>query len=143
LIDESVTLRIGRLSFRQHLSFKASEFGIKSYEVCDGTTGYLSFLICVGKNTKLDFPLITADANKTAAIVLKLVEPLLIQGQTVWMVNFYNSPCLARTVKTLHKTEHVSMLKQAKESSKKVRQKLKNRQNNGAAFWPCFCHRVE
>jgi hypothetical protein len=44
--------------------------------------------------------MITADTNKTTAIVLKLVQPLLKQGWTVWIDNFYNSPCLARTLKT-------------------------------------------
>jgi len=53
-----------------------------------------------GKDTELDSPLITADTNKTTATVLKLVEPLLKQGQTVWMDNSYNSLCLAQILKT-------------------------------------------
>jgi hypothetical protein len=39
---------------------------------------------------KLYSPLIIVDTNKTEAIVLKLIEPLLKQGQTVWLDNFYN-----------------------------------------------------
>jgi hypothetical protein len=61
------------LSFKQYL-LKASKSGIKTYELCDATTGYWwPFLAYAGKNTKLDYPLITADTNKTSAIVLKLV----------------------------------------------------------------------
>jgi hypothetical protein len=62
-------------------------------------------------DTKFDSPLITADTNKTTAIVRKLVEPLLKQGQAVWMDNFYNSPSLAKTLKIVHKTDCVGTLK--------------------------------
>jgi len=44
---------------------------------------------------------ISGDTNKTAAIVLSLVEPLLEKGRTLWMDNFYNSPALAQRLKTL------------------------------------------
>jgi hypothetical protein len=63
------------------------------------------------KDTKLASPLITADTNKTTAIVLKLTEPLLKQGWTVWMDNFYNSPSLAKTLKIIHKTDCAGTLK--------------------------------
>jgi hypothetical protein len=87
-IDESLTLWNGCLSFN------ALKIGIKTYEPCDAITGYLwSFLVYAGKDTKLDSPLITADTNKTT------VDPLLKQGWTVWMDNFYNSPCLAKALK--------------------------------------------
>jgi hypothetical protein len=39
--------------------------------------------------------------NKTEAIVLKLLEPLLHKGYTVWVDNFYNSPALAKTLKAM------------------------------------------
>jgi hypothetical protein len=111
-IDESPTLWKGHLSFKQYLPLKAAKFGIKTYELCDSTTGYLwSFIIYRGKDTKLDSPLITADTNKTTAIVLRLVEPLLKHGRTVWMDNFYNSPSLARTLKITHNTDCVGTLK--------------------------------
>jgi hypothetical protein len=97
-------------SFKQYLPLKASKFGIKTYELYDTVTEYLwLFLVYAGKDSELDSPLITADTNKTTAIVLKLVEPLLKQGRTVWMDNLYNSPYLAKILKTVHKT--VSTLK--------------------------------
>jgi hypothetical protein len=95
-VDESLTLWKGRPSFKQYLPLKAAKFGIKTYELCESTTGYLWSIVYTGKDTALDTPLITADTHKTSAIMLKLVEPLLIEGRTVWMDNFYNSPSLAR-----------------------------------------------
>jgi hypothetical protein len=110
-IDESLTLWKGRLSFKQYLPLKASKFGIKTCELCDAITGYLwSFLVCAGKGTEFNSSLITADTNKTTTIVLKLVEPLLKQDQTVWMDNFYNSSCLAKILKIVHKTDCVGTL---------------------------------
>ena len=48
---------------------------------------------------------------KTAAIVLKLLEPLLGHGHTLWMDNFYNSPELAWQLKIQHFTDCVGTLK--------------------------------
>jgi len=44
---------------------------------------------------------IAGDTNKTAAIVLSLVESLLKKGRTLWIDNFYNSPALAQRLKIL------------------------------------------
>ena len=49
-IDESLTLWKGRLSIRQYLPPKASKFGIKTFELCESSTGYLwCFLVYTGK----------------------------------------------------------------------------------------------
>jgi hypothetical protein len=95
----------GRLSFKQYMPLKASKFVIKTYE--------------------LDSPLITADTRKTSAIVLKLVEPLLKQGQTVWVDNFYNSPALAKTLKMTYKTDCVGTLKLHRKDVQNANAKLK------------------
>lgn len=88
------------------------KFTTKTCELCDTTIGYLwSLLVCASKDTKLYAPLITADINKTRAIVPKLVEPLLKQGQTVWIDTLFNLSCLAKTLKTVHKTDCVCTLK--------------------------------
>ena len=51
-IDESMMLWRGRLSFKQYMPLKASKFGIKSYELCESSSGYLwSFIIYMGKDT--------------------------------------------------------------------------------------------
>jgi len=41
VMDESLTLWRGRLSFRQYIPLKSSKFGIKSYELCESSSGYL------------------------------------------------------------------------------------------------------
>ena len=108
-IDESLTLWRGRLSFRQYIPLKSSKFGIKSYALCESSSGYLwSFIIYTDKDTGFQTAFISGDKNKTAATVLSLLEPLLKKGRT-WMDNFYNSPALAQRLKTL-KTDCVVTL---------------------------------
>jgi hypothetical protein len=43
---------------------------------------------------------VTAETNKSAEIVVKLLENLLGRGHTVWMDNFYNSPDSAQFLKS-------------------------------------------
>jgi len=110
-VDESLTLWKGRLSFKQYLPLKSSKFGIKTFELCESSSGYLwSFIVYTGKGTIIQSHIITENMNKTTAIVLKLLEPLLHKGYTVWMDNFYNSPALARTLKAVG-TDCVGTLK--------------------------------
>jgi hypothetical protein len=52
---------------------------------------------------------ISGDTNKTVAIVLSLVEPLLKKGYMLWVDNFYNSPALAQNLKSLN-TDCVKIL---------------------------------
>jgi hypothetical protein len=141
-IDESLTLWKGRLSFKQYLPRKASKFGIKTYELCDFTMGYLwSFLIYTGKDIELDSPLTTADTSKTTAIILKLIESLQKQGRTVWMDNLCNSPSLAKMVNIAHKTDCVGTLNlNSKNVPPEVKNTTEKRRNCGTAFWTCFCH---
>ena len=54
---------------------------------------------------------ITPETAKTAAVVLKRLEPLLGCGHTLWMDNFYNSQELARQLNIKHFTNFVSTLK--------------------------------
>jgi hypothetical protein len=44
----------------------------------------------------LQSPLISGDMNETISIVQILAEPLLYEGCTIWMDNFYSSPDLAK-----------------------------------------------
>jgi hypothetical protein len=99
-VDESLTLWKGRLSFRQHIPLKAAKFGIKTYELCEFSSGYVwSFLIYIGKGMELANQFVSAETNKTEAIVVKLTENLLGRGHR-WMDNFYNSLELARFLKS-------------------------------------------
>jgi len=103
-----LTLWKGHLSIRQYLPLKASEFGIKTFELCESRTGYLwCFLVYTGKNTVLQSSLITPDTPKTAAVILELLELLFGRGHTLWIDNFFSSPELARKLKIEHFTDCV------------------------------------
>lgn len=123
-IDESLLKWHGRLSFAQKINTKAAQVGVKSYELCESSTGYLwKFMVYTGKSkttinndnndndddnnieqteqddrteqTLSDFQ----PTNATAKIVFDLVQPLLHKGHTLIMDNFYNCPLLARCLK--------------------------------------------
>ncbi|XP_039752296.1 piggyBac transposable element-derived protein 4-like [Pararge aegeria] len=94
-IDESLTLWIARLKFKQYIRSKAAKFGIKTFELCESSTVYLwSFLVYTGK---LDA--VQGGITKSTAIVLKLIRPLLNKGYRLFMDNWFNSPLLARICK--------------------------------------------
>ena len=82
----------------------------------------MAFIFYTGKDTVFQIAFISGDTNKTAAIVLSLVEPLLNKGRTLWMDSFYNSPALAQKLKSL-KTDCVGTLRL---SRKDIPQKVKD-----------------
>jgi hypothetical protein len=57
-------------------------------------------LIYTGQGMELTNLFLNAETNKTAAIVVKLLEHCLGRGYTVWMENFYSSPDLAWFMKS-------------------------------------------
>lgn len=80
-IDESLTLWKGRLNFKQYLPLKAAKFGIKSFELCESSSGFTwSFIVYTGKGMIFENPDIS---TKSSAIVLSLMEPLLGKGFTL------------------------------------------------------------
>nr|XP_053627819.1 piggyBac transposable element-derived protein 4-like isoform X2 [Cherax quadricarinatus] len=93
VVDESLILFKGNLSFRQYLPSNHNRFGIKLFVLCDCETGLvLDFIVYNGRNTlnnagqKLD---ISGD------IVRKMIEPYLGKGHTLFTDNWYTSPMLA------------------------------------------------
>lgn len=109
-IDESLTLWKGPVGFKQYIKTKAARFGIKSYELCESSSGYLwSFFIYAGHGT-LDSTL-----PSSVATVLKLIEPLLGLGHVGYMDNWFNSPMLARYLKK-NKTDCVGTLRPSRKN---------------------------
>lgn len=93
-IDESLTLWKGPLGFKQYIKTKSARFGIKSFQLCESSTGYLwSFFIYVGRRTT------NSTLPSSASTVIKLVQPLLNLGHVLYMDNWFNSPMLARYLK--------------------------------------------
>lgn len=100
-LDENLLMWKGWLEMSQLIPNKAAKKGIKTYEICESQIGYLwRFEIHAHKKTTLqqnDDPL----AASTPSIVLRLTQGLENKGYTLWMDNFYNSPCLARRLKSM------------------------------------------
>ncbi|KAL0828804.1 hypothetical protein ABMA28_003717 [Loxostege sticticalis] len=115
-IDESLLLWKGRLSFSQLIANKAAQVGIKTYELCESSTGYLwKFNVYTGKKdatapVEVDVGQEAEPEGATSQIVFKLVRPLLNRGHTLVMDNFYNSPLLTRSLKT-KKTDTMGTLR--------------------------------
>lgn len=100
-IDESLLLWKGRLSWVQCIRTKAARFGIKFYELCESTTGYLyRFIIYIGKGSTEDEAPLHGFKSSTAKIVLQLMRGLFDKGYTLFMDNFYNNLSLTRYLKS-------------------------------------------
>ncbi|XP_050675463.1 piggyBac transposable element-derived protein 4-like [Leptidea sinapis] len=98
-LDENLTQWKGWLDFKQFIPTKASAVGIKSYELCDSRTGYLwRFEVHAGGESETNQELISGSIPN---LVLRLLRGLEHRGHTVWMDSYYNSPVLARVLKTL------------------------------------------
>lgn len=100
-LDESLLQWKGWLDINQLIPNKSATVGIKTYEICESQTGYLwRFEVHAFKKSS---PQQSQDPLKasTPSIVLRLIHGLENRGHTLWMVNFYNSPCLARRLKVL------------------------------------------
>lgn len=105
-IDENLLLGKGQLSFRQYIKSKAAKFGIKTFELCESATGYLwSFFVYTGRDSFRN----NSDPDSTSC-VLRLIQPLLNKGHTLFMDSWFNSPLLTRFLKRNH-TDVVGSLK--------------------------------
>lgn len=103
-IDESLTLFKGRLSWIQAIRSKSARFGLKSFELFESRTGYLyKFEIYTGKDDSQSHSSApsVALAGKSASVVIDLLKGLENRGHCITMDNFYNSPALARYLKSL------------------------------------------
>ncbi|CAK1601365.1 unnamed protein product [Parnassius mnemosyne] len=88
VLDKSLLQRKGRLDINQFIPNKVTSAGIKTYEICESQTGYM-----------WRFEIHAYEAFKQT-IVLRLIQGLEYKGHTLWMHNFYNSPILARRLKS-------------------------------------------
>ncbi|CAH1973304.1 unnamed protein product [Acanthoscelides obtectus] len=124
VIDESMILFKGRLSFKQYIKTKKHRFGIKLYLLCDCETGIvLDFIIYCGKDTNIK----AEDKNNlgtTGAVVAKLLEPYLNKGHPLYTDNFYTSPTLS-TFLLQHKTNSCGTVRQNRQHMPVFAKKLK------------------
>ncbi|CAG4979172.1 unnamed protein product [Parnassius apollo] len=100
-LDESLLLWKGRLSWRQCIRTKAARLGIKSFERCEAETGYLlQYRLYTGKNTAMYPGPLHGFNDKTAKVVLQLMEGYLDTGHVLVMDNWYNQLLLTRYLKS-------------------------------------------
>lgn len=96
VIDESMILFKGRLSFKQYIKTKRHRFGIKLYVLCDCESGIvLDFIVYIGKDTYVEQENITG-LGASGNIVAMLMKPYLNKGHSLYTDNFYSSPILSR-----------------------------------------------
>jgi len=87
-IDESVVPFIGRLVIRQYLKNKKHRYGIKIFKLCSKDFYTLRYNIYAGKEE-------VRETDVSYKIVLKLMEPYLNFGRTLYTDNWYSSVKLA------------------------------------------------
>ncbi|XP_047115702.1 piggyBac transposable element-derived protein 4-like [Schistocerca piceifrons] len=89
-IDESLLLWRGWLGWKQYIPSKHSRFGIKLYELCESSFGYVwDFNVYTVKDTNYGshYP----DEKITSCIVLELAHDLLGKGHCIYLDNWYTS----------------------------------------------------
>ena len=92
VIDESLVLWRGNLSFRQYIPSKRHQFGIKLFVMCDCKTGYVQDLILYTGGTTLDD--YDAELGLSGSIVKTFMEPYLDRNHVLFVDNWYTSPKL-------------------------------------------------
>lgn len=148
-IDESLLQWLGRLSFAQKIVSKAASRGVKTYELCESSTGYLwKFLVCTGKDepnttTKLDNEFDCGcevhPSSATVKIVYDLVRPLLHKGHTLIMDNVYNSPLLARCLKRDGQTDVYGTLRLSRKFVPEALKTIKKKDMRQGEVLVSFC----
>lgn len=93
VIDESLMLFKGRISFRQFIPSKRHRFGLKFFVAVDCETGYvLDFILYTGAGTEI----VNYDTNLGVSgnIVMTLTEKYWGKGHVLFTDNWYTSPLL-------------------------------------------------
>ena len=90
VIDESLVLWRGQLSFKQYIPSKRHRFGFKIFVMCDCKTGYIQDMILyMGGQTEIDLD------REVVGVSGAVVQPYLGHGHVVYLDNWYTSPLLA------------------------------------------------
>lgn len=79
---------------------KAATVGIETYEVCESNSGYLRQFKVHADHEPSPLPEDNPISGIVPSLVLRLLDGLEYKGHTIWMDNFYNSPALARELKS-------------------------------------------
>ena len=89
-IDEGMIPFRGKVHMRVYNPDKPDKYGLKSYEVCDSQNAYCyGFHMYTGKDGTPP-----SRNGKTYDLVMKLMQPYLHRGHTLFVDNYYTSPAL-------------------------------------------------
>ncbi|XP_031338615.1 piggyBac transposable element-derived protein 4-like [Photinus pyralis] len=95
VIDESMVLFKGRLSFKQYIKTKRHRFGIKLYVLCDCETGIVQdFVVYIGQQTNIQVRDVKG-LGSSGSVVAALMDPYLHKGHSLFTDNYYSSPILS------------------------------------------------
>jgi hypothetical protein len=102
-VDDSLTLWKGRLSFKQYLPLKSLQFRLKTFELCESLSPYLScYIFYTGNETILDSRFLFQKKKKTHAESSKKSNKAFCCSTNVipcgW-INYYNFPAMAKFLK--------------------------------------------
>ncbi|XP_067121312.1 piggyBac transposable element-derived protein 4-like [Centruroides vittatus] len=113
-IDESLLLWKGSLTWRTYMPRKRARMGVKSYLLCESSTGYVyDMLVYTGESTILSDKVKDLDLkgfNKTSRVVLTLMESRLDKGHRLFLDNYFSSPKLYDTL-ARYKTDVVGTVR--------------------------------
>lgn len=118
-IDETLVPFRGRLSFLQYIKNKRHKFGVKLFKLCvEGGYTY-DFRIYCGQEKR-------GPENVATSVVMKLCDPLLDNGRTIYVDNYYTSVELAHKLLE-RKTHLVGTLRKNRKNNPKdvITKKLK------------------
>ena len=104
-IDESLLLFKGRLFFKHYIPSKRNRFGIKSFVLCDCSTGYvLDVIVYTGSTSEMQA--FSAKLGKAGNIVATLMQPYLGKGHQLFVTGIYNwySSRIISTISCTRKT---------------------------------------
>ena len=86
-IDEALCPWRGRCAFRVYMRDKPIKWGMKLYELCESQSGYVYRFEVMCRMPSL--------SNKPTDVVLRLIDPLLGKGYSLYVDNYYCCPPLA------------------------------------------------
>ncbi|KAJ8941083.1 hypothetical protein NQ318_003264 [Aromia moschata] len=123
VIDESMILFKGRLSFKQYIKTKRHHFGIKLYVSCDCETGIiLDYVVYIGQQTDIQVNAVKG-LGSSGSFVSTLMEPYLNKGHSLYTDNYYSSPILS-TYLFEHKTNSCGTVRQNRKHMPTLNKKL-------------------
>ena len=140
-LDEGGCPFKGRLAFKTYNPAKPNRFAIKTYQVCEATSGYcVAFDVYTAEERQWTIDTVAQDAGITTHTVLDTLHKAdcLGQGYHVYMDNYYNSPELCQELlakKTLVcgtlKPNRSGLPKEITRNIKKMNRKV----NRGKCLW--------